>query len=91
MARKKKEEPVVVTATEELLANTVPLIGAPIEPGEPVIVVAPQAPEAPAADAGQSLYRDRSVAPRENLLTEGKANFETITNAARGILPSSET
>lgn len=90
MARKKKDEPVVVVAvaTEELVANTTPLIGGPLESGEPVIVV--PAEDAP-KDAGQSLYRDRSVPPRENIITEGKANFETITNTARGILPSSET
>lgn len=57
---------------------------AEIKPPEPPAPAVPETKDIPVADVGASLYRDRSAEPRTNQITEGQANFATITKAARG-------
>jgi hypothetical protein len=88
MARKKKEEGVSGAREPTDVSSRASEAS---QPAQVSPLPAPALPDKPSADIGASLYRDRSAPPRVNTITEGQANFETITRAARGILPSSET
>lgn len=93
MARKKREEPVgheVAGTAFDPGAVGHELQGRATAP-EPIAPAPEPVKDQTVPDAGALFYRDKSAPPREKILTEGQVNFKTITNAARGILPSSET
>lgn len=69
-------------------------VASEVPPGGHEATAAPAPEPVPveqAKDAGLALYRDRSAPPRGEIITEGKANFETVTKAARGESDTSET
>lgn len=75
--------PETPTGNEETAAAT---ISAPAV-APPVAAAPPIAADVTTPDAGVVLYRDRAAPPRTADVSEGRANFATITNAARGIAP----